>query len=41
MIFAILILKVKAERDWEAQFGIEEMVRDSWNWQRENPEGGK
>lgn len=31
--------KAKAELGWEAQFGIEEMVRDSWNWQRENPEG--
>lgn len=31
--------KVKAELGWEAKFGIEEMVRDSWNWQRENPEG--
>ena len=31
--------KAKAELGWEAKFGIEEMVRDSWNWQRENPEG--
>lgn len=31
--------KAKAELDWEARFGIEDMVRDSWNWQRQNPEG--
>lgn len=31
--------KAKADFGWEAQFGIEEMVRDSWNWQKENPEG--
>ncbi len=31
----------KAERElgWKAQFGIEEMCRDSWNWQKNNPEG--
>jgi UDP-glucose 4-epimerase len=31
--------KAKAELDWEAQYGIDEMVRDSWNWQKNNPEG--
>ena len=31
--------KAKAELGWEAKFGIDEMVRDSWNWQRQNPEG--
>ena len=31
--------KAKAELGWEARYGIEEMVRDSWNWQRQNPEG--
>ena len=31
--------KAKAELGWEAKYGIEEMVRDSWNWQRQNPEG--
>ena len=31
--------KAKAELGWEARYGIEEMVRDSWNWQRGNPEG--
>ncbi|MCI1479600.1 MAG: UDP-glucose 4-epimerase GalE [Eggerthellaceae bacterium] len=31
----------KAKRDlgWEAEFGIEEMCRDSWNWQMKNPNG--
>ena len=31
--------KAKAELGWEAKNGIEEMVRDSWNWQRNNPNG--
>ena len=31
--------KAKAELGWQAQYGIDEMVRDSWNWQRQNPEG--
>ena len=31
--------KVKAELGWEAKYGIEEMCRDSWNWQLKNPEG--
>ena len=31
----------KAEREmgWKAQFGIREMCRDSWNWQKNNPNG--
>lgn len=31
----------KAERElgWKAQYGIEEMCRDSWNWQKNNPDG--
>lgn len=33
--------KAKTELGWETQFGIEEMVRDSWNWQKQNPEGYK
>ena len=24
---------------WEAQFDIEDMCRDSWNWQSNNPNG--
>ena len=31
--------KAKAELGWEAQYGIEEMCRDSWNWQKDNPNG--
>ncbi|MBO4665967.1 MAG: UDP-glucose 4-epimerase GalE [Paludibacteraceae bacterium] len=33
----------KAERElgWKAKFGLEEMCRDSWNWQKSNPEGYK
>ncbi|MBP5326586.1 MAG: UDP-glucose 4-epimerase GalE [Bacteroidales bacterium] len=31
----------KAERElgWKAEYGIEEMCRDSWNWQKKNPDG--
>lgn len=31
----------KAERElgWKAAYGIEDMCRDSWNWQKKNPEG--
>lgn len=31
--------KAKAELGWEAQFGIEDMCRDSWNFQKNNPNG--
>ena len=31
--------KAKAELGWEAKYGIEEMCRDSRNWQKNNPEG--
>ena len=31
--------KAEQELGWKAQFGIEEMCRDSWNWQRSNPQG--
>lgn len=31
--------KAKAELGWEAKYGIEEMCRDSWNWQKNNPDG--
>lgn len=33
--------KAKAELGWEAKYGIEDMVRDSWNWQSQNPNGYK
>ena len=29
----------KAELGWEAQYGIEDMCADSWNWQSKNPDG--
>lgn len=31
--------KAKVELGWEARYGIEEMCRDSWNWQKLNPNG--
>ena len=31
--------KALAELGWKAEFGIKEMVRDSWNWQKKNPNG--
>ena len=31
--------KAKKELGWEAQYGIKEMCRDSWNWQKNNPNG--
>lgn len=29
----------KSELGWEAKFGIDEMCRDSWKWQKMNPDG--
>lgn len=31
--------KAKAVLGWQAERGIEEMCRDSWNWQKKNPNG--
>ncbi|MBR3858043.1 MAG: GDP-mannose 4,6-dehydratase, partial [Bacteroidaceae bacterium] len=31
--------KAKRELGWEAKFGIEEMCRDSWRFQKNNPNG--
>ncbi|WP_456277536.1 UDP-glucose 4-epimerase GalE [Bacillus sp. AK128] len=31
--------KAKSELGWEAKKGIEEMCKDSWRWQSENPNG--
>jgi len=31
--------KAKAELGWEAKYNIEDMCRDAWNWQKNNPEG--
>ena len=31
--------KAKEELDWQAEYGIEGMCRDAWNWQSKNPDG--
>lgn len=31
--------KAKNELGWEAEYGIEDMCADSWNWQSKNPNG--
>ena len=31
--------KAKKELGWEAQYNIEDMCADSWNWQKKNPNG--
>ena len=31
--------KAEKELGWKAEYGLEEMCRDSWNWQRKNPNG--
>ena len=31
--------KAKKELNWKAEKGVEEMCRDSWNWQKNNPNG--
>ena len=33
--------KAKNELGWVAEYGIEEMCADSWNWQKKNPDGYK
>ena len=33
--------KAKRELGWVAEYGIEDMCRDSWNWQKKNPNGYK
>ena len=37
--YAIDSTKLQKELGWEAQYGIEEMCADSWNWQTKNPNG--
>lgn len=32
-------MKAKEELNWVAKYGIEDMCRDSWNWQKKNPNG--
>ena len=31
--------KAKEKLGWQTYLGLEEMIRDSWNWQSLNPEG--
>lgn len=31
--------KAVTELGWQPQFGLTEMLRDSWNWQKNNPQG--
>ena len=31
--------KAAEELGWRAEFGLEEMCRDGWNWQEKNPDG--
>ena len=31
--------KARTELGWQAQYGIDEMCRDSWTWQKNNPNG--
>ena len=31
--------KAARELGWKAQFGLDDMCRDSWNWQKNNPNG--
>ncbi|NCA70881.1 MAG: UDP-glucose 4-epimerase GalE [Sphingobacteriia bacterium] len=31
--------RARAELGWQAEFGIDEMVRDTWRWQSANPSG--
>lgn len=33
------VTKAKEELGWEAKLSLEDMVRDSWNWQQKNPNG--
>ncbi|SPL70329.1 UDP-glucose 4-epimerase GalE [Acinetobacter stercoris] len=31
--------RAKEELNWTAKFGLEDMLKDSWNWQKQNPDG--
>ena len=33
------VTKAKTELGWEAKRSVAEMIRDTWNWQRKNPNG--
>jgi len=31
--------KAELELGWKAELGLEDMCRDAWNWQKNNPNG--
>lgn len=31
--------RAKAELGWQPQYTLEDMLADSWNWQKQNPNG--
>jgi len=31
--------KARVQLGWTAELGLKEMCRDSWNWQKNNPDG--
>jgi len=31
--------KAKKELGWEAEKSLDDMCRDTWNWQKKNPQG--
>jgi UDP-glucose 4-epimerase len=33
------VSKAKNKLDWQAKLGIDDMCKDSWNWQKSNPNG--
>lgn len=33
--------KAEKELDWQTQYSLEDMMRDTWNWQSKNPQGYK
>jgi UDP-glucose 4-epimerase len=33
------VSKAQRELNWKAQYNLDDMCRDSWNWQRKNPNG--
>ena len=41
LVFFIFRDPAKAERElgWKAERDLKDMCRDSWNWQKNNPEG--
>jgi UDP-glucose 4-epimerase len=34
-------IDAKEELNWVADMSLEDMVKDSWHWQSQNPEGYK